>query len=343
MELFDVGFRHRMNDPQRFRPWNTRPGPGIHDISFSLPSGTIVGLIGANGAGKTTLMRILCGLATPENGTIKLDGKTIASKGMKPRGHAQIGFMPEQVTWLGPGTPRKALEWLSAMRDGDDDLDSLFKLVGLSSRCDSPLESLSGGMRQRLSLAAALLGDPDILILDEPLNGLDPVAQIAFQGLLHQLAERGHTILVSSHMLAELDRFVDRVLLLHRGQLIGEGTMAEVEENLGLSVKMRFGGIGEAPIEIFESFGLGIEIEEEFDAGAWSLTAELPPSFSSKRVTALVSRLSESGNSPNVVSRIDNDLATVLSAATGLTPSEVGLAVDEHLVIPLAKIGGEEE
>ena len=110
-----------------------------------------------------------------------------------------------------------------------------------------------------------------------------------------------------------------------------------------LKVKMVFGGIGEAPIEIFKSFGLEVEMEEGVADGAWSLTAKLPPKFSPERVAELVSKLSESGNSPNVVSRVDNDLATVLSAATGLTPSEVGLEVDEHLVIPLAKIGGEEE
>ena len=331
-----------MSDPQRFRPWKTRPGPGIHDISFTLPAGSIVGLIGANGAGKTTLMNVLCGLVMPESGNIKLDEETIASKGMKPKGHSQIGFMPEQVTWPGPGTPRQSLEWLSAMRDEENDLDSIFKLVGLSSRSDSPLESMSGGMRQRLSLASALLGNPEVLILDEPLNGLDPVAQVAFQGLLRQLADKGHTILISSHMLAELDRFVDRIIVLHKGQLIGQGTIDEVESDLGLAKKMKFEGVGKAPTIVFESSGLEI-IEENTENGIWSITINLESNFSPKQVSELVSKLSESGHAPSEVSAIGYDLATILSAATGLTPSEVGMEVDEHFVVPLAKIGGEEE
>ena len=342
LELSGVSFRHKMSDPRRFRPWKTRPGPGIHDISFTLPAGSIIGLIGANGAGKTTLMNVLCGLVMPESGTIKLDEEIIASKGMKAKGHSQIGFMPEQVTWPGPGTPRQSLEWLSAMRDEENDLDSIFKLVGLSSRSDSQLESMSGGMRQRLSLASALLGNPKILILDEPLNGLDPVAQVAFQGLLRQLADKGHTILISSHMLAELDRFVDRIIVLHKGQLIGQGTINDVESNLRLAKKMIFKGFGDSPTNIIESSGLQI-VEENEGNGKWSITVNLESNFSPKQVSELVSKLSKSGHAPCEVSTLSYDLATILSAATGLTPSEVGMGVDEHFVVPLAKIGGEEE
>jgi ABC-type multidrug transport system ATPase subunit len=345
LELVGIGYRHRMHDPRRFKPWNTRPGAGIHDITFSLPSGSIVGLIGANGAGKTTLMRVICGLYQPASGEARLDDEVIAAAGLKPRGHAQVGFMPEQVSWPGPGTPRQALECLSAMRvDGNgNDIDSLFKLVGLSSRSDSPLDSLSQGMRQRLSLAAALLGNPDILVLDEPLNSLDPVAQIAFQGLIRQLAQRGHTILVSSHMLAELDRFVDRILVLHRGQVIGEGEMSEVESELGLVDSMRFCGLGQAPTEVFTAAGLAVVTSPDCIEGHWSLTVDLPSGFSQLQVTELISALAESGNSPYSATKLKHNLADILAAATGLSPAEVGLEVDEHLVIPLAKIGGEEE
>jgi ABC-type multidrug transport system ATPase subunit len=345
LELVGLGYRHRLHDPQRFKPWNTRPGAGIHDITFSLPTGSIIGLIGANGAGKTTLMRVICGLYEPESGEARLDSETIAAAGMKPQGHAHVGFMPEQVSWPGPGTPRQVLKSLSTMRgdESEHDLDSLFKLVGLSSRSDSPLDSLSQGMRQRLSLAAALLGNPDILVLDEPLNALDPVAQIAFQGLIRQLAQRGHTILVSSHMLAELDRFVDRILVLHRGQVIGEGEMAEVQSALGLVDSMRFSGLGEAPIETFISAGLAVETSRDCEVGHWSLTVDLPRGFSQLQVTELISSLAKSGNPPYLAEKLNHNLAEILAAATGLSPSDVGLEVDDHLVIPLAKFGGEEE
>ena len=343
LELDSVTFRYQIPDPRLLKPWNRRSGPGLHNLCFSLPKGSIVGLIGANGAGKSTLMHLLCGLYAPEGGVVKLDGTIIAEAGMKPHGQARIGFMPEQVTWEGQGTPRIALEWLAALRSSEDDVDSLFKLVGLSSRADEQLATLSQGMRQRLSLAAALLGSPELLILDEPLNGLDPVAQIAFHTLLKQLAARGHTILVSSHMLSELDKFVDRIILLHRGQILGQGSLDEVERKLGLRNSFQISGEGVYPNAVFATSGFEVTENISGQSDVWSVVIELDENTSTAQISTLVGELSSAGSPPFTVVKVENSLADILSAATGLSPDEVGLRVDEHVMIPLSTLGGEEE
>ena len=120
------------------------------------------------------------------------------------------------------------------MRDEEVDLENIIQTVGLSSKSESYLDDLSQGMRQRLSLACALLGDPKILVMDEPLNGLDPLAQRAFCNLLRNLASKGVAIIISSHQVADLESLVERIALLHHGQLLIEGTLPDVRKKLGL-------------------------------------------------------------------------------------------------------------
>ena len=142
--------------------------------------------------------------------------------------------MPEQVRWEGRVSVRKSLETISLMRDGDLDVDQIIKTVGLSSKSDHFLDDLSQGMRQRLSLACALVGDPKILVMDEPLNGLDPLAQRAFCNLLKELASKGVAIVISSHQVSDLESLADRIALLHHGQLLIEGTLSHIRKKLEL-------------------------------------------------------------------------------------------------------------
>ena len=158
-------------------------GAGIHSIDLELKKGNILGLIGPNGAGKSTLMRAICGLYDCEG-----FDKTRSKR------RAAIGYMPEQVRWEGRMTVKNALQSIALMRNGQVDLDSIIKTVGLQSRADYVLDTLSQGMRQRLSLACALIGNPEILVMDEPLNGLDPLEQRAFCNLLKQLSNKGVSI-----------------------------------------------------------------------------------------------------------------------------------------------------
>ncbi|MEC8735549.1 MAG: ABC transporter ATP-binding protein [Candidatus Thermoplasmatota archaeon] len=223
LSLSDVSWRHKVRDFSTWKPWAKRDGAGIYSIDLEIKSGTIIGLIGPNGAGKSTLMRTICGLYDCEG----------FNKSCEER-RTQIGYMPEQVRWEGRVSVKHALESIAMMRNDEIDIDALLQTVGLSSKSEQILDNLSQGMRQRLSLACALIGNPKMLVMDEPLNGLDPLAQRAFCNLLKNLAAKGVAIIISSHQVADLESLVDRVALLHNGQLLIEGTLKQVRKNLEL-------------------------------------------------------------------------------------------------------------
>ena len=184
-----------------------------------------------------------------------------------------VGHMPEQVRWQGRSTVVDALTQLGEMRaTSAKTVERLLALVGLRSRRDEPLDNLSQGMRQRLSIAAALLGSPKVLLLDEPFNGLDPVAAQAFASLVRTLASKGVSVVISSHMVAQLEGLIDRVALLHRGQLLDEGR-GEVEERLGLSAGAITGtGAVDPKALVSEEEILSFEQEEH----RWTLTVRGP-------------------------------------------------------------------
>ena len=223
LTLTDVSWRHKIRDFSTWKPWAKRDGPGIHSINLEIKPGIILGLIGPNGAGKSTLMRAICGL-------YDCDGFNKSSSSRR----YGIGYMPEQVRWEGRISVRESLRTIAMMRDKEVDLEKTIQTVGLSSKSESYLDDLSQGMRQRLSLACALLGDPKILVMDEPLNGLDPLAQRAFCNLLRNLASKGVAIIISSHQVADLESLVERIALLHHGQLLIEGTLPDVRKKLDL-------------------------------------------------------------------------------------------------------------
>ena len=223
LSLSEVSWRHQVRDFSSWKPWAKRDGAGIYSIDLEIKSGTILGLIGPNGAGKTTLMRAICGLYDCEG----------FDKSCETR-RTEIGYMPEQVRWEGRITVNHALKSIAMMRDDSVDVESLIQTVGLSSKSDQMLDNLSQGMRQRLSLACALIGNPKLLVMDEPLNGLDPLAQRAFSNLLKNLAKKGVAVVISSHQVADLESLVDEIALLHQGQLLIEGSLAKVRKDLGL-------------------------------------------------------------------------------------------------------------
>jgi ABC-type multidrug transport system ATPase subunit len=223
LTLKGVSWRHKVRDFSSWKPWAKKDGPGIHSINLEIQRGAILGLIGPNGAGKTTLMRAICGLYDCEG-----FDKSCTSR------RTGIGYMPEQIRWEGRVSVRSALQTICLMRDEEIELDSIIETVGLSQKSEHFLDDLSQGMRQRLSLACALIGEPKILVMDEPLNGLDPLAQRAFCNLLKSLSSKGVAVVISSHQVADLESFVDRIALLHHGQLLAEGTLPIVRQNLGL-------------------------------------------------------------------------------------------------------------
>jgi ABC-2 type transport system ATP-binding protein len=198
----------------------------VDDLSFELEAGSVTGFLGPNGAGKTTTLRMLLGLAKPTHGRALVFGRPYARL---ERPGSRVGAVLEAAD-LHPGrTGRDHLRVLSyPARAGRGRVDEVLALVDLAGAADRRVAGYSLGMRQRLSLAAALLGDPELLILDEPANGLDPEGIRWLRDFLRAFAREGRTVLVSSHHLAEVEQMVDEVLIIDHGRLLAEAPLNEL-------------------------------------------------------------------------------------------------------------------
>jgi len=198
----------------------------LDNLTFRVAPGRITGFLGPNGAGKSTTMRILLGLAPPSSGRATIDGQPYA--GLRdPLRH--VGAVLDANVFHPGRSGRTALRIAARpARIPDARVDELLDLVGLGNAAGRRVGGYSFGMRQRLALAGALLGDPETLVLDEPATGLDPEGVHWLRGLLRGLAAQGRTVFVSSHLLAELAQTVDDVVVINRGRLVAHGPMAEL-------------------------------------------------------------------------------------------------------------------
>jgi ABC-2 type transport system ATP-binding protein len=198
----------------------------IRDVSFAAREGRVTGFLGPNGAGKTTTLRCVLGLAEPTSGRATVLGRPYREL---PRPARQVGALLD-ADGLHPGRTGRDHLRIAARQAGLDGgrIDALLELVGLEGAARSRVRTYSLGMRRRLALAMALLGDPEVLILDEPANGLDPAGMAWLRTLLRRLAGEGRTVLLSSHVLAEVAQTVDHVLVLHEGRLRAEGSVDEL-------------------------------------------------------------------------------------------------------------------
>jgi ABC-2 type transport system ATP-binding protein len=207
-----------------------RYGPVLanDDLSFDVQPGKVTGFLGPNGSGKTTTLRILLGLAAPTSGTATIDGRAYRQL---PDPVRRVGVALDSNTFH-PG--RSAAQHLRVIATATGlprrRVDEVLGLVGLSDAAGRSVGGFSLGMRQRLSLAGALLGDPGVLIFDEPLNGLDPDGIRWIRGLLRSLAAENRTVFVSSHLLTEVSQTVDDVVVLSHGRLVAETTLSELTE-----------------------------------------------------------------------------------------------------------------
>ncbi len=199
----------------------------VDDLSFSVPQGTITGFLGPNGAGKSTTLRAILGLVRPTAGSTTVLGHPYRDL---ERASRRVGAVLE-TTDAHPGrSGRNHLRTLAvAAKVPTSRVDEVLGLVELGDASRRRVKGYSLGMRQRLGLAAALLGDPEVLILDEPANGLDPQGIRWLRDCLRGLADEGRTVLISSHVLAEIAQTVDEVVIIHRGRLVRQATMAEVD------------------------------------------------------------------------------------------------------------------
>jgi ABC-2 type transport system ATP-binding protein len=214
----------------------------VRDVSLEIPRGAVYGLIGPNGAGKTTTFSVLATLLRPTSGSV-----TVA--GFDPARHARdvrrrLGYMPDTMGVYDGLRVTEYLEFFAASyklprNRWRSTLDTLLELVDLGTKRDAMVNSLSRGMKQRLSLARALVHDPDVLVLDEPASGLDPRARVELRNLLVELRSMGKTIVVSSHILAELTEMCTAVGIMEKGRLLTSGTPAEIRDRSGQGRQIR--------------------------------------------------------------------------------------------------------
>jgi ABC-2 type transport system ATP-binding protein len=203
--------------------------PALKDVSLQVRGGEVFGLLGPNGAGKTTLIKVLLGILHPTKGLAEVLKQPAGSKAARRR----IGYLPENLVFPRHHTGRSALYFYGRLSEMSDSQiaareNELFDLVSLQGRQGEAVRRYSKGMRQRLGLAQAMLHDPDLLILDEPTDGLDPMGRSQIRDVLDKLKQRGKTVFLNSHILQEVELICDRVAIMALGQLRGIGTIDEL-------------------------------------------------------------------------------------------------------------------
>ena len=194
----------------------------VDRMSFTLTRG-VTGMLGANGAGKTTLMRLLCGILVPTGGTVTFDGMDVGSEEYRDI----LGYLPQEFGYYPEFTGRDFLLYMSAMkglakRDALRRTEELIELVGLGDASVKRVRTYSGGMKQRLGIAQALLNDPQVLIMDEPTAGLDPQERIRFRDLIAEIGQ-DRIVLLSTHIVPDLAHIADRLMIMKDGQLLWRG------------------------------------------------------------------------------------------------------------------------
>ncbi|HWI63212.1 MAG TPA: ABC transporter ATP-binding protein [Symbiobacteriaceae bacterium] len=210
---------------------------GVTGLNLTVAAGEIVGLVGANGAGKSTTLRTLLGLLRPDGGTVAIGAEGLAPDHMRAR--SQVGYIPEMPELYTDLTAWEHLRFLGMIYGMDSDTTNrraelLLRRVELWNRRDEDPLSYSKGMRQRLSVACALIHDPQILLADEPWSGLDPLGSYLLKELFAELRTRGKAVLLSTHMLDTAERLCDRFVLLHEGAVAAQGTLEAVRTAAGL-------------------------------------------------------------------------------------------------------------
>ncbi len=208
----------------------------VKDVSFQVEPGEIFGLLGPNGAGKTTTLRCLCTLATPDGGKVEVSGISVVDH---PRiARQRLGYVAQEVALDKVLTGRELLQLQAALYHlpraaAKEQIQLVTSLLGLEEWIDQKTGTYSGGIRKRLDLAAGLLHQPDVLVLDEPTAGLDIESRVVMWDFLRQLRTSGTTVLITSHYLEEIDALADRVAIIDRGVVIAEGTPSELKDRVG--------------------------------------------------------------------------------------------------------------
>lgn len=224
--------------------WRKRPKVALRPLSLTVEKGEIFGYLGPNGAGKTTTLKLLMGLVFPTGGSAKILGMDIGD----PRVRAQIGFQPEQPYFYDYLTAHELLNYyakLSGVPSGERkrSIDDVLQRVGLSDIGNLQLRKFSKGMLQRVGLAQAIVHDPKLVFLDEPMSGLDPIGRQEVRELIQELKDDGKTIFFSTHILSDAEALCDRVAVLNKGELRGVGVVADLTSRVQGQVELIWHGL----------------------------------------------------------------------------------------------------
>jgi ABC-2 type transport system ATP-binding protein len=266
-------------------------GVAVDHVNLLVPRGSAFGYLGPNGAGKTTLIRTLLGLTQADSGRAALLGIPVPNG--RRRALARVGAIVDEPRFHRHLSGRENLRVLAAARGGDapERIDPSLERVGLAARADDRVSTYSMGMRQRLGLAACLLGDPDLLILDEPMNGLDPAGMVEMRGFIRDLVGEGRTVMLSSHLLDEVERTCDAVAIVDHGRVVRQGAIAELVRGATEAiVQIRCSNVDNAADVLREA-----RITSGVVGDAEGLTVTLPEGSTKQLVAELNRRLVEAG------------------------------------------------
>ena len=206
----------------------------VNDVSFSIPTGQIVGLLGPNGAGKTTTMRMITGFLSPSSGTVKIDGIDITENPVEAK--KKIGYMPESAPLYGEMIVEDYLRYIAEIygQNPEEKVPVLCTECGLKEVMSKNISELSRGNRQRVALAHALMNDPEILILDEPTSGLDPNQVEDVRAIIREIGKT-RTVIVSTHILSEVETICSRAIIISGGKLVADSSIEELKNSIGTS------------------------------------------------------------------------------------------------------------
>lgn len=243
----------------------------VDHLSFDVKPGIITGFLGPNGAGKSTTMRMMLGLDQPTSGKVTINGREYRDFEQPIR---EVGALLDAKAVYGKRSARSHLTWMARASDiSSDRVHTVLDMVGLSSVANKQVGDFSLGMSQRLGIAAALLGDPKVLLFDEPVNGLDPEGIRWFRTLMKDLANEGRTILVSSHLMSEMQATADHVIVIGKGKLVADAPIDQVVNGGGTIVKLRSPHLTKVR-RIIEQEGARITLESDSIAVVMGLDPE---------------------------------------------------------------------
>ncbi|TVR22854.1 MAG: ABC transporter ATP-binding protein [Ilumatobacter sp.] len=288
----------------------------VDDVSFTIGMGETYGLLGPNGAGKTTTISMLCGVLEADAGTVEVAGRPVSPR--HPQGRGAIGYVPQDLALYPDLSARENLRFFGRLQglagaQLDERVASTLEVVGLADRADDRIDAYSGGMKRRANIAAGLLHEPRLLVLDEPTVGVDPQSRTAILDAVAALGGEGLAVLYTTHYMEEAERLCDRIGIMDAGRLVAEGTRRELIARLGTASHVRIDGTGS--LDAFADAARRLDIVQH--AGVGDGTVDVTVAEPRRAIAALVEAAERAGVEVGSIEVVEPDLETVFLHLTG--------------------------